>query len=157
MVDDKMKTAAVEALSLFLKLKGLRRTNERYAILEKVLSVSGHFTVEEIHRAMEADGFHVSVATVYNAMELFMEARLVRRHQFANHAAEYEKIIDQALANHLHLVCRVCGKVKEVKDAAISRMLTHRRYSAFSPDYFTLYVYGVCSKCQRQLKNGKLK
>lgn len=155
MSEEKTKIAVESAFGEYLKKKGLRRTPERYVILDKVMGMNDHFHVETLHSLIEADSYHISLATVYNTMQLFVDFGIVRRHQFAGQPAQYERIADNALSNHHHLICRHCGKIKEVKDPVLTRMLNDKRYISFQPEYFSLYVYGVCSRCQRALRRSK--
>lgn len=148
MNDERTKAAATAALNRYLMQHRLRRTPERYAILDKVFSLPEHFFVDTLHRMLDADGYHVSRATVYNTMEILVDAGLVRRHNFGSTPAQYEKVA--GITNHHHLVCTQCGKVREVKDAEIDRLLSSKRYTSFHPAYADLYIYGVCSRCARR-------
>ena len=56
MNDDKLLNPARVALTSFLKERKMRRTPERYAILEKVFSTDAHFYVDALHEAMEIEG-----------------------------------------------------------------------------------------------------
>ncbi len=152
MADDKLQVTARETLTTFLKGRRLRKTPERYAILEKVFGFDEHFKIETLREQMDKDSYHVSRATLYNTMQLFVEAGLVRKHQFENQPAQYERVIGQPIGNHHHLICRHCGKVKEVKDPEFVKILETRRYRTFKTEFFSLYVYGTCSSCQRKLK-----
>lgn len=143
---------AVEVFTRFLESKGLRKTPERFAILDRVWSMRVHFDIETLYNAMEHDAYHVSLATIYNTIDLLLECGLLRKHQFNSQPAQYEL----ALGSHFHLVCTQCGKVKEVEAKEIISQVMSRRYSAFSPAYFSAYVYGLCSSCTRQNKK-KLK
>lgn len=152
MSEDKLRTSAIASFNQFMAERKLRRTPERYAILNKVLDMNHHFYIESLYNELEHDGYHVSRATVYNNMQLLLEAGIVRCHRFENQPAQYEKTIDTALSNHHHLICLKCGKIKEVKDLSMIRSLAERRYQSFSAEYISLYVYGLCSKCQRRIK-----
>ena len=148
MSDDKVKSAAMGAFTRYLSQHKLRKTPERYAILEKVFDLNEHFTVESLHAALHSDGYHVSCTTVYNTLELLAEATLVRRRTFGRQPAQYEKIA--GLNNHHHLVCTRCGKVREIKDSAIDTTLSSLRFGTFRPAYTDLYIYGVCSRCAKK-------
>lgn len=150
MSDEKAKTAAHTALTQYIHSKNLRRTPERYAILDKVFDIAEHFSIETLYSALEDDGFHVSRATLYNTIQLFVDCGLIRRHQFDGKSAQYERV--PGVGNHHHLICTQCGSIKEVKDVALANMLNSRRYPTFHTAYFALYVYGVCSRCQRKNK-----
>ena len=135
----------------YLDAHGLRRTTERYAILNRIMGINGHFTIEELQQMIESDGFHVSRSTVYNTVELLMDAKMLRRHVFEGMQAQYERIT----LPHTHLICTNCGKVKEVRDPNFAAFMNARRFNAFNADHYSLYVYGTCSTCARKLKRSK--
>lgn len=149
MKDEKMLAAAREILGKFLKSRGMRHTPERDMLLEKVFSSAEHFYIDVLCEALELEGFHVSRSTVYANMQIFLDAGLVRRHQFGNQPAQYERYLPGSGANHIHLVCSVCGRVKEVKDMALAEVLLSRNYAGFRPRECALYVYGICGRCER--------
>jgi Fur family ferric uptake transcriptional regulator len=157
MKDEKLLPVARETLERYLKVKGLRRTPERFALLERVFSSAEHFYVDVLCEAMELEGYHVSQSTVYATMQLFLDAGLVRRHQFGNQPAQYERSLPGLTKNHLHLVCSVCGRVKEVRDAVLSSDLLNRNYAGFKAESCGLYVYGVCLRCQRRNNSSRIK
>lgn len=148
MTDDKSRISARAALTEYLKVKKLRKTPERYAILDKVYEMATHFDIDALYADIEKAGYHVSRATIYNTMELLSDCGIVRRHQFGAQPAQYERV--SATVNHLHLICQQCGKIKEVKDPELVSFMNSRRYSAFHDSYFCLYVYGICAACTRR-------
>ncbi len=141
----------VRKFSDYLDQHGMRKTTERYAILNRIMNINGHFTIEELQLLIDEDGFRVSRSTVYNTVELLIEAKMLRRHVFEGMQAQYERIT----LPHTHLVCTSCGKVKEVKDTNFAAFMNARRFNAFNTDHFSLYVYGTCSTCARKKKRGK--
>lgn len=155
MKDDKVLNPARAALSQYLKEKKMRRTPERFAILEKVFSTDAHFYVDVLHEAMELEGYHVSLSTVYATVQLLIDAGLVRRHQFPNQPAQYERVLQGVTENHHHLVCTSCGRVKAVKDPELADRISSLRYPTFRTEFFSLYVYGLCSRCQKRLRKEK--
>lgn len=141
----------VRMFNEYLDAHGMRRTTERYAILERVLCINGHFTVEELQQLVEEDSFRVSRSTVYNMVELLIDAKILRRHVFEGLQAHYERITQP----HTHLICTSCGKVKEVRDPGFAAMMNARRFNAFNTDHYSLYVYGTCSTCARKSKRSR--
>jgi len=141
----------VRKFSDYLDEHGMRQTTERYAILNRILNINGHFTIEELQQLIDGDGFRVSRSTVYNTVELLIEAKLLRRHVFDGMQAQYERIT----LPHTHLICTHCGKVKEVRDTNFAAFMNARRFNAFNVDHYSLYVYGTCSTCARKLKRSK--
>lgn len=158
MNDDKLLNPARAALTAYLKERKMRRTPERYAILEKVFSTDAHFYVDALHEALELEGYHVSLSTVYSTIQLFLDAGLVRRHQFGNQPAQYERVLQGMTESHHHLVCTSCGRVRAFKDPDLMARINAMKYPTFKTEFFTIYVYGLCSRCQKRLKreNGSL-
>ncbi|MBQ7422712.1 MAG: transcriptional repressor [Prevotella sp.] len=152
MTKDAVREKVREILTNYLELKNHRKTPERYAILNAVYGMKGHFTLEELGEALEKDNFRVSRATLYNTMKLFIELRLVIRHRFIGQT-KYEACCDNE--NHIHQVCTICGTVTEVESRQISTAISETKLSRFRKDGFTLYIYGVCSKCQARITRQK--
>ena len=141
----------VRKFNEFLDSHGMRKTAERYAILNRIMGINGHFTIEELQQLIDGDGFRVSRSTVYNTVELLMDAHMLRRHVFEGMQAQYERIT----LPHTHLICTNCGKVKEVRDPNFAAFMNARRFNAFNTDHYSLYVYGTCSTCARKLKRSR--
>ena len=58
--EDKNKELSVkQRLSNFLESRKMRKTSERFAILDKIYASSAHVDVMTLHQAMIADGFQV--------------------------------------------------------------------------------------------------
>lgn len=150
-----MKASAEAAFTEYLTQHHLRRTPERYTILEKVMDTASHFSIEWLCTDLEADGYHVSRATVYNTIELLIKCGLVRRHSFNSQSPQYEKVV--GMARHYHLVCSSCGKVREIKDTDIDALLAIKRFGKFQPAYIDMNIYGLCGSCARKAKQANNK
>lgn len=155
MNEDRQKAAAIASLTQYMQEHHLRKTPERLAILEKVMSTDSHFTVDRLYDDLEGLGYHVSRATVYNTISLLLQTGLVRRYDFDSSPALYEKSL-AAKSNSLRLICTVCGKTRDVKDAQPDTLLNSRRYGTFHPDYARLYVFGTCGRCLRRKKKAAI-
>ena len=81
MKEDNSLDAVKEVFTQFLVERKHRKTPERYAILEHIFSHEGHFNAELLYNAMQKE-YRVSLATVYNTLELLLECRLIVKHQF---------------------------------------------------------------------------
>lgn len=146
MTEDKNIENARECFAAFLRSRGKRQTDERFAILDRAMRQTHHFTIDEFYRLLEDEGYHVSMATVYSTFQLLCEAGLLRRHQFDNRS-EYERLV--VGSGHTHLICTHCGRVREVRDADLCDIVGSRHYRGFQTSHFAVYVYGLCSRCRR--------
>lgn len=135
-------------LDNYLETNHHRKTPERYAILDAVYALNGHFTLEQLSGLLEKRHFRVSRATLYNTMHLLIELRLVVRHGLVD-GTKYEASFNNE--NHVHQVCTVCGKVTEIQAPLVVQALNDTKLQRFRRDGFALYIYGVCSTCQGKL------
>lgn len=139
---------AREVLDNYLECNQHRKTPERYAILDAVYSLEGHFTLEDLNAELDRHSFRVSRATLYNTMHLFLELRLVVRHSLTD-GTKYEACYSNE--SHVHQVCTVCGKITEIQAPQIVAAVNDTKLQRFRKDAFALYIYGVCSICQARI------
>lgn len=143
---------AYKRLDDYICSHGIRHSAERRIILEKIVAMDAHFTVASLYEAMQGSDY-VSMATVYNTIELFIKVGIIVKHPFTN--PEYEFTLRSV--GHHHRICRECGSVKEFTDQKINKAIKVRTFSAFNIEYNTLYMYGLCKKCmiKRQKNNSR--
>lgn len=136
-----------EEFTRFLNDGKFRKTPERFAILRKAFAMPTHFDVETLHHAMEEDGYHVSLATVYNTVELLEKAGVLRKNHFDAASATYELKRD----NHFHFVCRKCGSIREVSNQHIAAEVMRLSQGGFKPEGFSIIVTGLCAECRKSI------
>ncbi|MFD2933458.1 Fur family transcriptional regulator [Spirosoma flavum] len=141
-----LATARVK-LEESLLAKGLRRSSERFAILDEVYSRNDHFDAEELYQAMHQKAYPVSRATVYNTLDVLIDCGLVRRHHFGeedNSKSRYEKSLGRQ--QHAHMVCTVCHRVKEFCDPRLHLIKTNVSTTLqFQVESHSLVFYGQCT------------
>ena len=152
-MEENIKDTVKQILTEYLQKNGHRKTPERYAILDTIYSIKGHFDVDELYSYMdEKEKNRVSRATLNKTIILHIDAGLVIKHQFGN-TSQYERSYNNE--THHHMICTCCGKVSEFEDDNLKQAIAQTKLKGFYVSHYSLYIYGLCSKCMAAKRKKK--
>jgi len=131
----------------------LRPTEARRVILALLSEKNDHLSTEGIIKALQAKGYPLSIATLYQNLEKLVEAGLLVRIKGVDGIMRF----DANLSPHHHLICHSCGKMTDVRiDGEIDEFRfpldyhSGQKVSDWHVDDIKIEYRGTCPKCQKK-------
>ncbi|HEV2452322.1 MAG TPA: Fur family transcriptional regulator [Streptosporangiaceae bacterium] len=129
-----------------LRARGYRVTPQRQLVLEAVTRLE-HATPEEICAQVQQTARGVNISTVYRTLELLEQLGLVTHSHLGHGAPSYHLAAE---AEHVHLVCRECGRIMQASPGAVAALVNAlEAEQEFETDIRHLTVFGLCGDCRR--------
>ncbi|RCV51084.1 Fur family transcriptional regulator [Marinitenerispora sediminis] len=128
-----------------LRSRGYRVTPQRELVLEAVRELE-HATPDAICSAVQRTASGVNLSTVYRTLDLLERIGLVTHTHLGPGSPAYHLAEE---ADHLHIVCRGCGEVRDVPlEVAAGLVGALRSGLGFEADVRHLTVFGACAGCR---------
>ncbi|GEM47291.1 Fur family transcriptional regulator [Deinococcus cellulosilyticus] len=129
-----------------LQACGLRPSAPRRTILTYLHSCEDHPTPYEMLDGLKRTGHPISIATLYQNLQVLSEAGLIRKFVDAEGTARY----DANTSAHHHLHCTVCGRIldlvlSEGLQATLSQLGKEQGWQVAGVQ---LELEGTCPQCQ---------
>jgi Fur family ferric uptake transcriptional regulator len=135
---------ASDSLAQVLRERGLRLTAQRQLVLEAVYDL-GHATPDQVHGKVAETAAGVNISTVYRTLELLEEVGLVTHTHLSHGAPTYHAASER---QHVHLVCRGCGRIDEVEPSVLDGVAERlRKANGFQVDVGHVSFFGQCQEC----------
>lgn len=129
---------------------GMKLTPQRLAILECLEGNTAHPSAEDIFNEVRQNYPTMSFATVYNTLEALKERGHVTELSIDRRRRRY----DPETRPHHHLMCVVCGTIKDVHES-FSLKLPESKREHFRVLGSQVEFYGICPDCDQKIKEEK--
>ncbi len=137
--------------SNFLKKQGLKITNQRLLVAERIFNLTAHFTVDSLSELLKDRRGEISRATIYRIVSLLVESGQLTEYHFGQNVKYYEHV--PAKKHHDHIVCIDCGLIEEFLDPNIEKIqIEIANRFGFDLAEHSMTLYG---QCQQFKKTGK--
>jgi len=134
-----------EVIATNLRNHHLKVTPQRLKIVES-LNTFGHLNIDMLYQEVREAYPNVSLATVYKNIAIMTENGLLEEVK----VPESKSVFEIRKEPHLHLHCRVCGKIEDfafdlgdLKDFA-------ENASGYAVESADLVLRGICPACRKK-------
>ncbi len=149
--EDSLQAGFYERSVKAMRSAGFKVTPQRVAILELFCDHFSHFTPQEVFQRLDGSIASLSLATVYNSLELFEQVGVVRR-VCTDQGQTY---FDPNVVHHHHAICEKCEAIfdLEIPPTLIEQLLSETTSTSQNGDGFTLqqaqiWFRGICAGCK---------
>ena len=113
-------------------------------------SKSMSFSAGDVIEYLENNGISMNQATVYRNLEKMTDAgTLIRTKNSSDNSSHYRYIEpEDHCSEHLHLQCKVCGKIIHLNGMYMSRFYKHIEELGFTLEHDESVILGICRECQ---------
>lgn len=132
---------SANSIAEYLLNSHIKPSYSRVKILEYIVNKRSHPTVEEIYNVLIKELPTLSKTTVYNTLNLLMQARLIRLITIEENETRY----DADLSEHGHFKCERCGSIYDFSISLESNEV--EGLNGFMIDDKNVYFKGICPNC----------
>jgi Fur family transcriptional regulator, peroxide stress response regulator len=126
-----------------LATTGLRATAQRQHVYEVLLRTLDHPTAEEIFIRSKPAMPDISIATVYNCLDVLVKCDLVRQVKIGRGATRY----CPNMKEHCHFYCEECGRVYDIDLPKNGKGSAIQLPTGFKLTCSEISLKGLCCEC----------
>lgn len=129
---------------------GYKMTTQRETILRYLAEQHTHPTAEIIHQGLDDIGEQISVATIYNTLEMLQEVQLVL---VIDSDVDGKQHFDYFGNPHYHVMCTSCGKIVDGEQFDMSQLTRiASKETGYKVSGYHVELRGLCPECQAKIK-----
>ncbi len=135
-----------ETLRQKLEARGGHLTKQRIAVFDYLSRVEHHPTADEIFLAVKRKLPQISLATIYNNLEMLVQCDAVSKLSYGEGSARYDIRTD----HHYHTRCLKCGKLWDLDSAeGVEALKRIKPQKGFEVKDYRLELLGHCRECRQ--------
>lgn len=135
-------------LSISLHSAGLRITPQRLAICEFLAGSDKHPTAQQIFDELKPRFPSLSLATVYNTLEMLVNQGCINS---LGNAGDAQMHYDAHTEPHVNVACVSCHEITDFPSACVEELEKElAEHSGYNLLGSRVLYYGICAACQRR-------
>ena len=140
--------SSIKDISDTLLEKDIRPSHQRIKIMEFLLKNKVHPTVDYIYNELHEEIPTLSKTTVYNTLNLFVNANLVKTISIEGNEARYDIVTE----DHAHFKCLKCNKIYDFP--IDTGKIVSKELNNFKINEMNVFFKGICPKCSNDSKEN---
>jgi Fe2+ or Zn2+ uptake regulation protein len=134
-----------EALTDLFRAHGRKITAQRQCIFRALAGDVTHPTAERVHEQVRLEMPNVSLKTVYQTLNDLAAVGAIAVLDVGTGSARFDPNVEMT---HHHLVCRSCGKVRDLAAHVPALSVSRRAAQGFAVDRAEVVFRGLCDECR---------
>ena len=134
-----------DALTDLFRANGRKITAQRQCIFRALEGDLTHPSAERVHEKVRREMPNVSLKTVYQTLNDLAELGEISQLDVGTGSARFDPNVE---APHHHLVCRTCGKVRDLTADFPGLTVSRRAAQGFAVDSAEVVFRGSCDECR---------
>jgi Fe2+ or Zn2+ uptake regulation protein len=133
-----------DALSDLFRANGRKITAQRQCIFRALDGDVTHPSAERVHQRVLDEMPNVSLKTVYQTLNDLADLGVISVLDVGTGSARFDPNVE---TTHHHLVCRSCGKVRDLDADFPGLSVSRRSAQGFNVDSAEVVFRGLCDEC----------
>jgi Fe2+ or Zn2+ uptake regulation protein len=135
-----------DALTDLFRANGRKITAQRQCIFRALEGDVTHPSAERVHERVRTEMPNVSLKTVYQTLNDLADLGAISVLDVGTGSARFDPNVESA---HHHLVCRSCGKVRDLVMDIPGLRVSPRASQGFDVQSAEVVFRGLCDDCRR--------